>query len=64
MILDRYDGTNFAENVNFQQLVTQKLRGLPFYNFQDSTDTNTFNHVIGLRKKNNAEFPLFDYVSL
>ena len=42
----------------------QLLQGLPFYNFQNSLDTKTFNHTIGLPRKNGLEFPLFDYEQL
>ena len=40
------------------------LQGLPFYNFQNSLDAKTFNHTIGLPRKNGLEFPLFDYEQL
>ena len=38
--------------------------GLPFYNYQNHNNFNTFNHVIGLPKKDGLEFPLFDYEQL
>ena len=59
-ILDKYE----------QQLCsgsTQKfelLKGLPFYNFQNQKYTNTFNHAIGLPRKNGQSCPLFDYERL
>ena len=37
------------------------LKGLPFYNFQNPNDSNTFNHAIGLPQKNGQAYPLFDY---
>jgi hypothetical protein len=63
-ILDRYDGSKFTETMNLQQLVTQEFRGLPFYNFQNTEDTNTFNQVLGMPQKNGQDFPLFDYEQL
>lgn len=42
----------------------QQLKGLPFYNWQNSEDTNTFNHIIGLPRKDVVRFPLFDYERL
>jgi hypothetical protein len=59
-ILDKYDQQ--LGSINTQQL--ELLRGLPFYNFQDPTDTNTFNHRIGFPRKNGVEFPLFDHEQL
>jgi hypothetical protein len=60
-ILDKYDQQ--LGSINTQQL--ELLRGLPFFNFQNPTaDTNTFNHRIGLPRKNGVEFPLFDYEQL
>ena len=60
-LLDKYDkqlGTTETKQL-------EVLKGLPFYNFQDPTaDTNTFNHRIGLPRKNGVEFPLFDYEQL
>ena len=37
------------------------LRNLPFYNFDNAVDANTFNHNIGLPQKNCKSYPLFDY---
>ena len=59
-ILDKYDQQ--LGRINTQQL--ELLSGLLFYDFGDSKDTNTFNHAIGLPKKNGKEFPLFDYEQL
>jgi hypothetical protein len=39
-----------------------RFKGLPFYDWQDNTsNNNTFNHVIGLPKKGGLAYPLFDY---
>jgi hypothetical protein len=52
-ILDRYQGIKFAGSIDLQQqVVTQKLRCLPFYNFQDMGDTHTFKQALGLPQKN------------
>jgi hypothetical protein len=59
-ILDKYDKQLGVTETQQPEL----LQGLPFYNFQDPTDTNTFNHAIGLPRKNGQEFPLFDYEQL
>lgn len=56
--LDRYD-QQFEVTTHLDL-----LKGLPFYNWQNLQDTNTFNHVIGLPKKNGQQFPLFDYEQL
>jgi hypothetical protein len=58
-LLDRYEDQHNAQT---QELSI--LKNLPFYNFQNPQDTNTFNNIIGLPKKNNREFPLFDYEQL
>ena len=44
----------------------QVLKGIKFYNWDDPSDTNTFNHIIGLPRKpgSNREYPLFDYEKL
>jgi hypothetical protein len=59
-LLDKYEHQQYGTQT--QELSV--LRNLPFYIFQNPEDTNTFNHVIGLPKKNNVEFPLFDYEQL
>jgi hypothetical protein len=59
-LLDKYENQHYGTQT--QELSI--LRNLPFYNFQDPTDTNTFNHGIGLPRKNGLEFPLFDYEQL
>ena len=59
-ILDRYEQRLGSTDMEQPQL----LQGLPFYNFQNSLDTKTFNHTIGLPRKNGLEFPLFDYEQL
>jgi hypothetical protein len=59
-ILDKYDKQLGVTETQQPEL----LQGLPFYNFQDPTDTNTFNHAIGLPRKNGQEFPLFGYEQL
>ena len=58
-ILDKYDKQQLGSTDMQEEL--RLLRGLPFYNFQNPKDHNTFNHVIGLPKKNGLQFPLFDY---
>jgi hypothetical protein len=58
-LLDRYEDQHNAQT---QELSI--LKNLPFYNFQNPQNTNTFNNIIGLPKKNNREFPLFDYEQL
>jgi hypothetical protein len=40
------------------------LGNLSFYNFLNQSDSRTFNHAIGLPKKNGQEYPLFDYEQL
>jgi hypothetical protein len=40
------------------------LGNLPFYNFLNQNNSRTFNHAIGLPKKNGQEYPLFDYEQL
>jgi hypothetical protein len=40
------------------------LGNLPFYNFLNQSNSRTFNHAIGLPKKNGQEYPLFDYEQL
>jgi hypothetical protein len=59
-LLDKYDKQLGSTNAQQAEL----LQGLPFYNFQDHADSNTFNHAIGLPQKNSAEFPFFDYERL
>lgn len=54
--LDKYD---IAYSYNGSAL--ESLKGLPFYNFQDSTDRKTFNHAIGLPRKEGVPCPLHDY---
>jgi hypothetical protein len=59
-LLDKYENQPYGTQ-------TQELsipRNFPFYYFQDPTDTNTFNNAIGLPRKNNVEFPMFDYEQL
>src|ERR687897_1076863 len=46
-------------NPSLQQF--ELLKGLPFYNWQNPNDTNTFNHAIGLPIKDGKRFQLFDY---
>lgn len=58
-VLDKYElqlGTNVQKLSIFEKL--------PFYNFQNHADTRTFNHTIGLPKKNGQDIPLFDYEQL
>ena len=59
-ILDRYEQQLGSTDMEQPKL----LQGLPFYNFQNSLDTKTFNHTIGLPRKNGLVFPLFDYEQL
>ena len=59
-ILDRYEQQLGSTDMEQPKL----LQGLPFYNFQNLLDTKTFNHTIGLPRKNGLEFPLFDYEQL
>ena len=42
------------------------LKGIKFYNWDDPSDTNTFNHIIGLPRKpgSDREYLLFDYEKL
>jgi hypothetical protein len=42
--LDKYD--TLSDSQSFLKL--KLLQGLPFYNWQNPNDTNTFNHAIGL----------------
>jgi hypothetical protein len=57
-ILDSYD-KELGGSTNTQQL--KLLKGLPFYNFQNHEDIQTFSHAIGLPAKNGVVYPLFDY---
>ena len=56
-ILDKYELQ--LDTSSIQQF--ELLKGLPFYNFQNPHDSNTFNHAIGLPQKNGQAYPLFDY---
>lgn len=56
-ILDKYESQLGSPNT--EQF--DRLKGLPFYNFQNPKDSNTFNHRIGLPQKNGHSYPLFDY---
>ncbi len=66
-ILDKYESQ--LGSINVQQF--ELLKGLPFYDWKASFVENvaqktscSFNHAIGLPKKNGQEFPLFDYEQL
>ena len=59
-ILDHYE----QQLGNIQTRELELLRGLPFYNFKNPIDANTFNHTLGLPKKNGQEYQLFDYEQL
>jgi hypothetical protein len=59
-LLDKYDQQ--LGSTQIQQLGL--LQGLPFYDWQDPRDTSSFNHAIGLPRKNGLELPLFDYEQL
>jgi len=61
-ILDKYDNRHQSGTTENQQL--RRLTGLPFYNFLNHNDVNTFNHIIGMPTKGGLEFPLFDYEQL
>ena len=56
-ILDKYESQLGSSSIGQFEL----LKGLPFYNFQNPKNYNTFNHVIGLPPKNGITYPLFDY---
>ena len=59
-ILDKYESQLSSNSTNIEKL--RLLKGLPFYNWNHSTNINTsFNHVIGLPLKEGKRFPLFDY---
>lgn len=60
-ILNRYE-QHLLGNTKAEEL--EPLKGLPFYNFKNPADTGTFNHAIGLPKKNGRECRLFDYEEL
>jgi hypothetical protein len=55
--LNKYD---IAYSYNSSS-VLESLKGLPFYNFQYSSFTKTFNHAIGLPSKEGMPCPLHDY---
>ena len=55
-ILDKYEEQ--LGNTNAQRF--ELLKGLSFYDF-DTISKSTFNHAIGLPKKNDKSYPLFDY---
>ena len=57
-ILDKYEQQQLC---NSSRQPFELLKGLPFYNFQNQKYSNTFNHAIGLPKKNGQSYPLFDY---
>jgi hypothetical protein len=59
-LLDKYEQKLGVTNT--EQF--EPLQSLPFYNFLDSADINTFNHGIGLPQKNGQSFRLFDYEQL
>lgn len=52
--LDKYD-------TDISNISLEHLKGLPFYDFDNNTNVNTFNYAIGLPQKNGQSFPLFDY---
>jgi hypothetical protein len=54
--LNKYD-----ISYSYNNSVLESLKGLPFYNIQYSTETNTFNHAIGLPSKEGVACPLHDY---
>lgn len=58
-ILDKYESQLGSTTTNIEQF--ELLQGLPFYNFQNPKDSNTFNNAIGLPQKNGVAYPLFDY---
>src|SRR5687768_4496559 len=53
-----------GSNITNAETQYQRLKALPFYNWLNSEDTNTFNHFIGLPRKDDVRFPLFDYERL
>ena len=59
-ILDKYESQ--LGSLNTEQF--DRLKGLPFYNWQNPQDIRTLNHVIGLPQKNGKSYPLFDYEKL
>jgi hypothetical protein len=54
--IDKYDSQVVNNSSSFES-----LKGLPFYNWSDTTDDLTFNFAIGLPQKNGQSMPLFDY---
>jgi late competence protein required for DNA uptake (superfamily II DNA/RNA helicase) len=60
-ILDRYESQLGYTSSSNQY---ESLKGLPFYNFQNPKDKDTFNNVIGLPKKGGVEHNLYDYERL
>jgi late competence protein required for DNA uptake (superfamily II DNA/RNA helicase) len=73
-ILDKYE-QQFGSSANEEQF--EVLKGLPFYNWSTVTNdsqnadsafyqqpTTTFNHAIGLPRKEDRPMPLFDYEQL
>ena len=63
-ILDNYDKQQQRLANGTQARQHELLIGLPFYNFNNPADARTFNHVLGLPKKNGQEYYLFDYEEL
>ena len=57
-ILDKYESQlgSTTETNRFEL-----FKDLPFYNFQNRKDSNTFNHATVLPQKNGVAYPLFDY---
>lgn len=58
-ILDRYE-SHLGGTITYAEQF-EILKGLPFYNWQNPPDSNTFNHALGLPQKNGQSYPLFDY---
>jgi hypothetical protein len=58
-ILDRYESQLGSTTTDAEQF--EILKGLPFYNWQNPQNSNTFNHAIGLPQKDGVSYPLFDY---
>jgi hypothetical protein len=59
-ILDRYDQQlGITDTQQFEV-----LRDLAFYDWQNPENKKTYNHAIGLPKKNGLAYPMFDYEQL
>jgi hypothetical protein len=58
-ILDKYEQLGSTDRQQFEV-----INGLPFYDWSAADSSTTFNHAIGLPRKNDVPCPLHDYEQL